>query len=191
MGVSGNKNKHRRASVEAPNRNLRKLSRVELLEILVEQSEEIDKLRLELEETKAQLNERQMAISNAGSLAEAALKINKLFESADAAAKQYLENVAALANRQQSGDPQTVAQDEIANAKRQAAAIITNANLEAKNILARAKLQAARISADAACESQAASAVKAGTRSANASANTGRATGTRSRRTAVTARGGA
>lgn len=188
MGVWSKKNKRRGTSVEVPTKDLRKLSRVELLEILVEQSEEIDKLRLELKETKAQLNDRQIAISHSGSLAEAALKINKLFESADAAAKQYLENVAALANQQQSGDQQALAQAEITNAKRQAAAIITNANLEAKNILTRAKIQATRIATDAAHESHAASVTETDARSG--SVNRGNKT-IQSRRTTASARGGA
>ena len=194
MGVSSKKNKRPVTSAEVPTKDLRKLSRVELLEILVEQSEEIDKLRLELKETKAQLDERQIAIDSSGSLAEAALKINKLFESADAAAKQYLENMVSLAGKQQPGDQLAADQAEISDAKRQAAVIITNASLEASNILTKAKLQAAQITADAESEAQAASAAKASHRSVSANANVGKAAGARSRRTAASifsARGGA
>ena len=36
-------------------------------------------------------------IENAGSLAEAALKLNDVFEAADRAAQQYLENVRRMA----------------------------------------------------------------------------------------------
>jgi hypothetical protein len=88
-------------------KSLKKMSRVELLELLVEQSERMDKLekdlkvaktlidRLdkELKTTKAQLNKREIAIESAGSIAEAALKLNGVFEAAQKAADQYLENV--------------------------------------------------------------------------------------------------
>jgi hypothetical protein len=53
----------------------------------------IDRLDKELKTTKAQLNKREIAIESAGSIAEAALKLNGVFEAAQKAADQYLENV--------------------------------------------------------------------------------------------------
>ena len=52
-------------------KELLKLRRSELLEIMLAQSSEIDKLRAELAETKAKLEDREIKIQNAGSLAEA------------------------------------------------------------------------------------------------------------------------
>jgi 5-bromo-4-chloroindolyl phosphate hydrolysis protein len=75
---------------------LKKMSRLELMELLVLQSEEIDKLRNELEEYKEKLESRRLEISKAGSIAEASLKINGVFEAAEAAASQYLENIKRL-----------------------------------------------------------------------------------------------
>lgn len=72
---------------------MRKMSRRELLELLVEQMEENEKLKKELEETKAALDDKNIIIENSGSIAQAALKLNKVFEAADEAAKQYLESV--------------------------------------------------------------------------------------------------
>ena len=77
-------------------RELKKLRRVDLLEILVEQSREIERLRAELKEAQEKLESRTLVMEKAGSIAEAALQINKIFEAADAAAKQYLENVMAM-----------------------------------------------------------------------------------------------
>lgn len=77
-------------------KKLRKLSRLELLEMLLEQSRETQKLRAELEKANALLKERQLAIRNAGSIAEASLKLNGVFEAAQKAADQYLENVKRL-----------------------------------------------------------------------------------------------
>ena len=69
------------------------MSRKDLLELLVVQSKKIDELELELEQTKTLLNSRQIMISEAGSIAEASLKLNRIFEIAQEAADQYLENI--------------------------------------------------------------------------------------------------
>lgn len=74
-------------------KELRKLTRTELLELLLIQSKEIDRLNEELEQLREQMQQRKIAISNSGSIAEAALVLNGVFEAAQAAADQYLENI--------------------------------------------------------------------------------------------------
>ena len=74
-------------------KELLKLKKSELLEIMLAQSKEIDKLRAQLAKAKAQLAERNIAIKESGSIAEASLKLNKVFEEAQKAADQYVENV--------------------------------------------------------------------------------------------------
>ncbi len=74
-------------------RDLNKLKRSELLELMLAQSQEIDELRAELEQTREALKRREIAIAEAGNIAEAALRLNRVFEQAQAAADQYLENV--------------------------------------------------------------------------------------------------
>lgn len=74
-------------------KELLKLKKSELLEIMLAQSKEIDKLRAQLAKAKAQLAERNIAIKESGSIAEASLKLNKVFEEAQRAADQYVENV--------------------------------------------------------------------------------------------------
>lgn len=78
-------------------KELRRLSRSELLEMLIEQMEENEKLRNRLEEAEADLRNRKIIIKQAGSLAEAALELNHVFQAADEAARQYLENVRLMA----------------------------------------------------------------------------------------------
>ncbi len=78
-------------------KELRRLSRAELLEMLLAQTEENERLRERLDEAEAALANRQVDIERAGSLAEAALSLNKVFLAADEAARQYLENVERLA----------------------------------------------------------------------------------------------
>lgn len=74
-------------------KELKKLNRQELLEMLVNQMEENNRLQKELDEANEKLMDRNIAIENAGSLAEACLALNDVFKAADAAAAQYLENV--------------------------------------------------------------------------------------------------
>lgn len=78
-------------------RELRRMSRGELLEMLIAQMEENERLRKSLEEARTALENRQIAIAQAGTMAEAALRLNGVFEAADEAARQYLENVRRMA----------------------------------------------------------------------------------------------
>jgi len=74
-------------------KSLRKLSRKDLLEILLIQNKKIDELELELEITKKQLNDKNIIIKESGSIAEASLKLNHIFEVAQKSADEYLENI--------------------------------------------------------------------------------------------------
>lgn len=80
-------------------KELRKLSRAELLEMLIQQIERNEELEAELKKAKTELRNRAITIENAGSLAEAVLQINGVFEAADRAAKQYLRNVQRMAEK--------------------------------------------------------------------------------------------
>ena len=74
-------------------KQLRKLSRGDLLELLLIQTKENERLRAELEQANAQLEDRRLRVNKAGSIAKAALEINGVMEAAQAAANQYLENI--------------------------------------------------------------------------------------------------
>lgn len=82
-------------------KELRKLRRSDLLEILVEQGRRIDALQRELEAAQKQLKTRQISISETGSVAEAALKMSGVFDDAQDAAKMYLENIKQRAAEQE------------------------------------------------------------------------------------------
>ena len=68
----------------------------------LEQSKEVQRLQQELEETKQKLEDRRLMEKEAGSIAEAALRINKVFEAAQQAADQYLENIRQHADRREN-----------------------------------------------------------------------------------------
>ena len=72
---------------------LQKLKRAELLQILYEQSRRIDELEEALAEANKKLEDRRLIIENAGSLADAVVKINQVMEAAQAAAEQYIYNL--------------------------------------------------------------------------------------------------
>ena len=73
--------------------DLRKMSRAELLEVLLVQSKEIDRLTAQLEELQEKMAQRKIGLAHAGNIAEASLQLSGIFEAAQAAADQYLENI--------------------------------------------------------------------------------------------------
>jgi len=73
-------------------KELKKLNRYQLLELLIIQTERADKLQKDLEEAKQKLNEQEINISGFGSIAEASLKLNGVFEAAQKAADMYLDS---------------------------------------------------------------------------------------------------
>lgn len=75
---------------------LKRMSRKDLLELLVLQSKKIDELQEKLDNANTLLNSRQILIKDAGSIAEASLRLNNIFEIAQASADQYLENIKRL-----------------------------------------------------------------------------------------------
>ncbi|MDO4314540.1 MAG: hypothetical protein Q4C45_02105 [Oscillospiraceae bacterium] len=82
-------------------RELRKLSRADLLELLLEQLKENEQLRGELEAAQKQLADRKILVEKAGSIAEASLQLSGVFQAAQAACAQYIENVERLSARQE------------------------------------------------------------------------------------------
>lgn len=77
-------------------KELKRLSRAELLELLLIQTRESEHLKLQLEEAKRELENREIRIREAGNLADASMAVNGVFESAQKAAQQYLENIARM-----------------------------------------------------------------------------------------------
>ncbi len=81
-------------------REFKKLNRAELLELLLEESRENERLRAELKEANDKLADKAIQLEKLGSIAEASLKLNGVFEAAEAAAAQYLENARRIAEEQ-------------------------------------------------------------------------------------------
>ena len=76
-------------------KDLKKLNRKQLLELLLQQTERAELLEAELELTKKKLADRIIKEKEAGSIAAAALSLSGIFEAAQAAADLYLESIKA------------------------------------------------------------------------------------------------
>ena len=131
-------------------KELRRLSRSELLEMLIAQAAENDQLKNRLEQAEAQLRDRKIAINNAGSLAEAALSLNGVFQAAEAAAQQYLENIERISGQQDAicRDMKEQAKQEAAKIRQEAQAYSEKAHAEADAYWKQIVAKAAKLLAD-------------------------------------------
>ena len=82
-------------------RQLRKASRVDLLKLLLEQKKENTRLQEQISQLQEQLQQRQITIDQAGTLADAALKLSGIFDAAETACQYYTENIRSLSGRQE------------------------------------------------------------------------------------------
>ena len=110
-------------------REFKRLKRADLIEIIYQ-------LQTELEEAKKQLEDRNIKMQTAGSIADAAVAINQLMETAQQTADQYVESV----------------KNSVEDAKAEAAKITEEAKAEAAKITEEAKAEAARITEEAKAE---------------------------------------
>lgn len=77
-------------------KELKKLNRKDLLQMLIEQSQVVQELRDELAEAEEKLEDKTIVIEESGSIAEAALKLNDLFRVAEDTCKDYVDNVSRI-----------------------------------------------------------------------------------------------
>ena len=82
----------------------------------MQQEQQNERLKKRIEELKEAVMNRDLAIEQAGSMAEAALALNGVFEAADEAAEQYKENI-----RRRCREEQEKAYAEIVRAAEQRA----------------------------------------------------------------------
>lgn len=104
-------------------KEFKRLSRAQLIEIIYQLQLQIDQLNEEKQELENELKDKRLRLSNAGNIADAALEINNCFRSAQNAAEQYLNEIKTIRE-------ETEAERHIILAKAQA---------EAKTIIAGAK----------------------------------------------------
>ncbi len=71
-------------------KELRRLNRRELIEILYEQAKRLDEAEAEARRLREKLEQRESSLTDLGSIAEASLQLNGVFTAAQAAADAYL-----------------------------------------------------------------------------------------------------
>lgn len=81
-------------------KELHKLRREDLLDMLIHQSEDYARLNEELEKAKEELAKRALAMENAGTLADAAFQLNGVYHAADEACSQYVESMRQMHEQQ-------------------------------------------------------------------------------------------
>lgn len=96
-------------------KDLKKLNRYQLLEMLIVQTERADQLQARLEETQRKLEEREIKIASLGSIAEASLQLSGVIEAAQKAADLYVNSA-----RKYAKDIEEAAYEEAANILAQA-----------------------------------------------------------------------
>ena len=103
-------------------KEFKRLSRAQLIEIIYQLQLQIDKLNEEKQELENELADKRLRLSTAGNIAEAALEINDCFRSAQNAAEQYLNEIKAIRE-----ETDTERQRILKEAKAEAEAIIAGA----------------------------------------------------------------
>jgi cell division septum initiation protein DivIVA len=77
-------------------KEFKRLSRAELIDIIYQLQLQIDKLNEEKQVLESELKDKRLRLQSAGNIAEAALEINNCFRTAQNAAEQYLNEIKSL-----------------------------------------------------------------------------------------------
>ena len=77
-------------------KEFKRLNRAQLIEIIYQFQMKVDTLTEQNQELERELADKRLRLSSAGNIAEAALKMNDCFRSAQNAAEQYLNEIKAI-----------------------------------------------------------------------------------------------
>ena len=103
-------------------KEFKRLSRAQLIDIIYQLQLQIDKLNDEKQELESKLKDKRLRLKSVGNIAEAALEINNCFRSAQNAAKQYLNEIKVIRE-----ETEAQRQSILAKAQAEADAIIVSA----------------------------------------------------------------
>lgn len=129
----------------------RKLKRLELVDIIYKLQEGLEAQKKETEELKKKLADRELKMEKAGSIAQAAVALNELMETAQRTADQYLISVRGAVRREELEASQRTAEAAfeserlIREAKSGAEELRKKAETEAKELREKAEAEAKEI----------------------------------------------
>ena len=122
---------------------LRRMHRAELIEIIYALKQSEDQLKAQNAALTAQLQDRQLRLEKAGSIAQAALELNNVFAVAQAAADDYLHSVqASLADAD-------AAANTLSQARSEAKRILEQAQADADSLKAQTQQECDALTAAA------------------------------------------
>lgn len=104
-------------------KEFKKLKRSDLISIIYEYQKRQEELLAEIDSMRTELEEKRIKISNAGSVAEAVVGLNRLFETAQQTADDYLAQIKASVE-----EAEKKAAEIVAEAEKKAAVILEGAN---------------------------------------------------------------
>lgn len=110
-------------------KDIRKLRRSELIEIIYQLKKSEQNLQTQVEALQSQLLDRTMKMEEAGSIAEAALLLSDVFSSAQTAADTYVAEV-----KSRYAQAEAECSNMISQAKKEAEAILREANRQKDSI---------------------------------------------------------
>lgn len=131
----------------------KKLRRAELLELLIEQTEENERLLKRISQLEAKLSERVIVMEKAGSIADAAVGLSGVFAQAQDAADRYLESIRQKQNRAEELLQQ--AERLMQQTETDCAQCLQKTQEECEKLLQEAEQKAARMDSPASNPSQA------------------------------------
>ncbi len=105
------------------------LSKNEMVMVMHDQEQEIERLKAKVSELQATIDNYEIKVEEAGTLAEASAQINNLFEAAQATVETYIENMKKRAEK---------SEEILADVQKQADGIISEAEAVAQKRLAAA-----------------------------------------------------
>ncbi len=103
-------------------KEFKRLSRAQLIDIIYQFQLQIDKLTEQNQELERELADKRLRLRDAGNIADAALEMNDCFRSAQNAAEQYLNEIKAIRE-----EAEAERQSILSQAQAEAAAIIAGA----------------------------------------------------------------
>ena len=95
-------------------KEFKRLSRAQLIDIIYQFQLQIDKLTEQNKELERKLADKRLRLRNAGNIADAALEINDCFRSAQNAAEQYLNEIKAVREETEAERQSILAQAQAA-----------------------------------------------------------------------------
>ena len=132
-------------------KEFKRLSRAQLIDIIYQYQVKQDELTAENEKLSKALEDKRIRVTEAGNIAEAALELHKVMEAAQNAANHYIEE---MQQRVDDECRRIVTEQTRKHKETQAAAVVAlrQARQEALDIVAKAKAEAEAIRAQAQTE---------------------------------------